>query len=79
MVHETEQLFGLLFRQVAKHVGIVLTQVQRKDSLSAENRDWAKGPVQFIMTAQEQQLDTLLEAREDKLLGYGKFKELSAG
>jgi GWxTD domain-containing protein len=23
--------------------------------LSAENRDWAKGPVQFIMTAQEQQ------------------------
>ena len=24
-------------------------------------------------------LDALLEAREDKLLGYGKYKELSAG
>jgi len=28
---------------------------------------------------QEQPLDALLEAREDKLLGYGKFKEITAG
>jgi acetyl-CoA carboxylase carboxyl transferase subunit alpha len=28
---------------------------------------------------QEQPIDALLEAREDKLLGYGKFKELTAG
>ena len=28
---------------------------------------------------QEQQLDTMLEAREDKILGYGKFKELTSG
>ena len=28
---------------------------------------------------QEQPLDDLLEAREDKLLGYGKYKELTAG
>jgi hypothetical protein len=27
---------------------------------------------------QEQPLEALLEAREDKLLGYGKFKELTA-
>ena len=28
---------------------------------------------------QEQPLEALLEAREDKLLGYGKFKEITAG
>jgi hypothetical protein len=28
---------------------------------------------------QEQQLDALLEAREDKILSYGKFKELTSG
>jgi acetyl-CoA carboxylase carboxyl transferase subunit alpha len=28
---------------------------------------------------QEQPLDALLDAREDKLLGYGKYKELTAG
>ena len=28
---------------------------------------------------QEQPLDALLDAREDKLLGYGKFKEITAG
>src|SRR5438093_1945535 len=29
--------------------------------------------------AQERPLDVLLDAREDKLLGYGKFKEITAG
>jgi acetyl-CoA carboxylase carboxyl transferase subunit alpha len=28
---------------------------------------------------QEQPLDALLEAREDKILTYGKFKEIPAG
>jgi acetyl-CoA carboxylase carboxyl transferase subunit alpha len=28
---------------------------------------------------QEQPIDTILEAREDKILAYGKFKEISAG
>jgi acetyl-CoA carboxylase carboxyl transferase subunit alpha len=28
---------------------------------------------------QEQQIDAMLEAREDKILSYGKFKELSTG
>ena len=32
-----------------------------------------------LRQAKERPLDALLEAREDKLLGYGKFKELSAG
>jgi len=38
-----------------------------------------KALTEALRQSQEQQLDTLLEAREDKLLGYGKFKELSAG
>ena len=28
---------------------------------------------------QEQPLEKLLDAREDRLLGYGKFKEITAG
>ncbi|HSQ80453.1 MAG TPA: hypothetical protein VLU54_04825 [Casimicrobiaceae bacterium] len=28
---------------------------------------------------QEQSLDALLEAREDKILAYGRFKEIPAG
>jgi acetyl-CoA carboxylase carboxyl transferase subunit alpha len=32
-----------------------------------------------LRQAQEQPLDTLLETREDKILGYGKFKELNPG
>ena len=38
-----------------------------------------KALTEALRQSQEQQLDILLEAREDKLLGYGKFKELSAG
>ena len=38
-----------------------------------------KALTEALRQSQEQQLDALLEAREDKLLGYGKFKELSAG
>ena len=32
-----------------------------------------------LRQANERPLDALLEAREDKLLGYGKYKELSTG
>jgi len=32
--------------------------------------------VEVLRNLQEQPLDTLLEAREDKILGYGKFKEM---
>jgi acetyl-CoA carboxylase carboxyl transferase subunit alpha len=38
-----------------------------------------KALAEALRQAQEQPLDTLLEIREDKLLGYGKFKELSTG
>jgi acetyl-CoA carboxylase carboxyl transferase subunit alpha len=37
-----------------------------------------KALTEALHHVQEQPLDALLEAREDKLLGYGKFKELSA-
>jgi acetyl-CoA carboxylase carboxyl transferase subunit alpha len=35
-----------------------------------------KALVEVLRNLQEQPLDTLLEAREDKILGYGKFKEM---
>ena len=38
-----------------------------------------KALTEALRQAKERPLDALLEAREDKLLGYGKFKELSAG
>ena len=31
-----------------------------------------------LRQAQEQPIDTLLEAREDKILSWGKYKELTA-
>lgn len=38
-----------------------------------------KALTETLRQAKERPLDALLEAREDKLLGYGKFKELSTG
>src|SRR6266481_5367093 len=38
-----------------------------------------KALTEALRHAQEQPLDVLLDAREDKLLGYGKFKEITAG
>jgi acetyl-CoA carboxylase carboxyl transferase subunit alpha len=38
-----------------------------------------KALTEVLRHAQEQPLEALLEAREDRLLGYGKFKELAAG
>jgi acetyl-CoA carboxylase carboxyl transferase subunit alpha len=38
-----------------------------------------KSLTEALRQAKERPLDALLEAREDKLLGYGKFKELSTG
>jgi acetyl-CoA carboxylase carboxyl transferase subunit alpha len=37
-----------------------------------------KALTEALRHVQEQTLDAVLEAREDKLLGYGKFKELTA-
>jgi acetyl-CoA carboxylase carboxyl transferase subunit alpha len=38
-----------------------------------------KALTEALRQAKERPLDALLEAREDKLLGYGKFKELTTG
>jgi acetyl-CoA carboxylase carboxyl transferase subunit alpha len=38
-----------------------------------------KALTEALRQAQEQPLETLLEAREDKILGYGKFKEFNPG
>jgi len=38
-----------------------------------------KALTETLRQAKEKPVDALLEAREDKLLGYGKFKELSTG
>ena len=38
-----------------------------------------KALTEALRQVQEQPLDTLLETREDKILGYGKFKELTPG
>jgi acetyl-CoA carboxylase alpha subunit len=38
-----------------------------------------KALTETLRQATERPLDALLEAREDKLIGYGKFKELSTG
>lgn len=38
-----------------------------------------KALTEALRQAQEQPLETLLDVREDKILGYGKFKELNPG
>ena len=38
-----------------------------------------KALTDVLRQLQEQPIDTLLDAREDKILGYGKFKELATG
>jgi acetyl-CoA carboxylase carboxyl transferase subunit alpha len=38
-----------------------------------------KALTEALHHVQQQPLDAVLEAREDKLLGYGKFKELTPG
>jgi acetyl-CoA carboxylase carboxyl transferase subunit alpha len=38
-----------------------------------------KSLTETLRHLREQPLEALLEAREDKLLGYGKFKEITAG
>ena len=38
-----------------------------------------KALTEALRQAQEQPLDALLEAREDKILSWGKYKEITAG
>ena len=53
------------------------------DQLGGAHRDHAatmvtlkKALVEALRQLQDQPLETLLETREDKILGYGKFKEI---
>ena len=38
-----------------------------------------KALTEALRQAREQPIDTLLEAREDKILSWGKYKEITAG
>jgi acetyl-CoA carboxylase carboxyl transferase subunit alpha len=38
-----------------------------------------KALTEALRQLQDQPIETLLETREDKILAYGKFKEISAG
>jgi acetyl-CoA carboxylase alpha subunit len=38
-----------------------------------------KALTEALRALQDQSLDALLEAREDKILSYGKYKEIPAG
>ena len=38
-----------------------------------------KALTEALRQATDQPLDALLEAREDRILAYGKFKEITAG
>jgi acetyl-CoA carboxylase alpha subunit len=38
-----------------------------------------KALTEALRQLQDQTLEALLEAREDKILGYGRFKEIAAG
>src|SRR5882757_2097927 len=56
------------------------------EPLGGAHRDYAammqtlkKALTEALRAAQEQPLDALLEAREDKILSYGKYKEIPAG
>src|SRR5215469_14079497 len=67
-----------------KTLGIVDKVVN--EPLGGAHRDHAammatlkKALTEALRQAQERPLEALLEAREDKLLGYGKYKELSTG
>src|SRR5690242_8649216 len=67
-----------------KQLGLIDKVVN--EPLGGAHRDHAammvtlkKALVEALRNLQEQPLDTLLEAREDKILGYGKFKEMVPG
>ena len=67
-----------------KTLGLIDKMVN--EPLGGAHRDHAammatlkKALTEALHHVQQQSIDALLEAREDKLLGYGKFKELSAG
>ncbi|TMG82384.1 MAG: acetyl-CoA carboxylase carboxyltransferase subunit alpha [Betaproteobacteria bacterium] len=79
---EAAETLGITAQRL-KTLGLVDKLVT--EPLGGAHRDHAalmatlkKALTEALRHAQEQPLDALLETREDKLLGYGKFKELTA-
>ena len=67
-----------------KQLGLVDKVVN--EPLGGAHRDHAammvtlkKALTEALRQLQEQTIDTLVEAREDKILGYGRYKEIPAG
>jgi acetyl-CoA carboxylase carboxyl transferase subunit alpha len=80
--------------EAAETLGITATRLKQlglidkviSEPLGGAHRDHAaimvtlkKALVEALRQAGEQPLDALLEAREDKILAYGRFKEITAG
>ena len=83
-----------LVTQCAETLGITAPRLKQLglvdkvigEPLGGAHRDHAammitlkKALTDSLRQAQEQSLDTLLEMREDKVLSYGKYKEITAG
>ena len=78
----------------AETLGITATRLKQlglvdkvvNEPLGGAHRDHApmmvtlkKALTEALRQLQDQPLDTLLEAREDKILGYGRYKEINPG
>ena len=80
---EAAETLGITAQRL-KTLGLIDKVVN--EPLGGAHRDHAammatlkKALTEALHHVQQHPLDALLEAREDKLLGYGKFKELTAG
>jgi acetyl-CoA carboxylase carboxyl transferase subunit alpha len=80
---EAAEILGITAARL-KQLGLVDRVVN--EPLGGAHRDHAgmmvalrKALTESLRQLQDQPLDTLLETREDKILGYGKYKEISPG
>jgi len=80
---EAAEILGITAPRL-KQLGLVDKVIA--EPLGGAHRDHAammvtlkKALTEGLRQLQEQPLDTLLDTREDKILGYGKFKELTPG
>ncbi|MEP6657709.1 MAG: acetyl-CoA carboxylase carboxyltransferase subunit alpha [Betaproteobacteria bacterium] len=80
---EAAEILGITAARL-KQLGLIDKVIN--EPLGGAHRDHAammvslkKSLTEALRQMQDQPLDVLLEAREDKILGYGKFKELPTG
>jgi acetyl-CoA carboxylase carboxyl transferase subunit alpha len=80
---EAAETLGIISARL-KQLGLIDKVVN--EPLGGAHRDHGAmmGALKKVLTEtlrqlQEQPIDTLLETREDKILSYGKFKEITAG